>query len=156
YWPRQTLIDATGKVRWEHAGEGDYDKMSEQIMLLLKEAGETVSNSAAKEQRPKKSLREIFGLGIETNKITPELYLGSLRSRGFGNSQNNNPSTRTRYNDPGDHEQDIPYLNGDWVQNPEFLAHPTTDPGYVLLKYSARNANAVLGSLTGKPLKVAV
>src|SRR5262249_49243365 len=100
YWPRQTLIDATGKVRWEHAGEGDYDKMGEQIMLLLQEAGETVSNSAAKEQHPKKSLREIFGLGIETHKITPELYLGSLRSRGFGNDQNSNPSTRTRYNDP--------------------------------------------------------
>jgi len=37
YWPRQTLIDSTGMVRWEHAGEGDYDKMEEQIMRLLGE-----------------------------------------------------------------------------------------------------------------------
>ncbi len=37
YWPRQTLIDARGIVRWEHAGEGDYDKIEDQIGLLLKE-----------------------------------------------------------------------------------------------------------------------
>ena len=39
YWPRQTLVDANGRVRWEHAGEGDYDKMENQIRELLKEAG---------------------------------------------------------------------------------------------------------------------
>jgi thiol-disulfide isomerase/thioredoxin len=37
YWPRQTLIDSQGIVRWEHAGEGDYDKIEEQIGSLLKE-----------------------------------------------------------------------------------------------------------------------
>jgi thiol-disulfide isomerase/thioredoxin len=37
YWPRQTLIDATGRVRWEHVGEGDYDKMENKIRELLKE-----------------------------------------------------------------------------------------------------------------------
>lgn len=38
YWPRQTLIDAAGKIRWEHAGEGDYDIMEKRIRELLKEA----------------------------------------------------------------------------------------------------------------------
>lgn len=37
YWPRQTLIDATGRVRWEHVGEGDYDEMENKIRKLLKE-----------------------------------------------------------------------------------------------------------------------
>lgn len=37
YWPRQTLVDARGRVRWEHAGEGDYEEMEEQIRALLKE-----------------------------------------------------------------------------------------------------------------------
>jgi len=31
YWPRQTLISSKGTVRWEHVGEGDYDKMVERI-----------------------------------------------------------------------------------------------------------------------------
>jgi len=38
YWPRQALIDATGRVRWEHVGEGDYDEMERRIRELLKEA----------------------------------------------------------------------------------------------------------------------
>lgn len=37
YWPRQTLIDSRGNVRWEHAGEGDYDKMEDEVRALLKE-----------------------------------------------------------------------------------------------------------------------
>ena len=37
YWPRQTLIDSTGKVRWEHVGEGDYDRMERKVRELLKE-----------------------------------------------------------------------------------------------------------------------
>jgi hypothetical protein len=41
YWPRQTLIDARGRVRWEHAGEGDYEKMQEEIRALLNETGTT-------------------------------------------------------------------------------------------------------------------
>jgi len=41
YWPRQTLIDARGRVRWEHAGEGDYEKMQEEITALLNETGTT-------------------------------------------------------------------------------------------------------------------
>jgi hypothetical protein len=44
YWPRQTLIDSRGRVHWEHAGEGDYDKMEEEIRALLKETG-TASNN---------------------------------------------------------------------------------------------------------------
>ena len=37
YWPRQTLVDARGRVRWEHAGEGDYEEMEKKIRTLLKE-----------------------------------------------------------------------------------------------------------------------
>lgn len=38
FWPRQTLVDVTGRVRWEHAGEGDYEEMEERVRDLLKEA----------------------------------------------------------------------------------------------------------------------
>ena len=37
YWPRQTLIDVKGRVRWEHAGEGAYDEIENRIRELLKE-----------------------------------------------------------------------------------------------------------------------
>lgn len=34
--------------------------------------------------------------------------------------------------------------------------HETHEPGYVLLKYGAKNANAVLGALKTKPVRVDV
>jgi thiol-disulfide isomerase/thioredoxin len=37
YWPRQTLIDVNGFVRFEHIGEGDYDKIETNVVKLLKE-----------------------------------------------------------------------------------------------------------------------
>jgi thiol-disulfide isomerase/thioredoxin len=37
YWPRQTLIDANGMIRYEHVGEGDYDEIEARIVELLNE-----------------------------------------------------------------------------------------------------------------------
>jgi thiol-disulfide isomerase/thioredoxin len=148
YWPRQTLIDAQGRVRWEHAGEGDYDKMEEQIRELLKEAGTAV----VKEEQSGRIDRE-----SRSYDITPEIYLGALRSDGFGNGQVCVPGSCSRYIDQGDdHSRDVPYLSGDWTQFPEYVMHETNEPGYVFLKYGARNANAVLGALKRKPVRVAV
>src|SRR5215470_10877802 len=38
YWPAEYFIDAKGKVRFEHFGEGDYDKSEKWIQQLLAEA----------------------------------------------------------------------------------------------------------------------
>ncbi len=147
YWPRQTLIDARGRVRWEHAGEGDYDKMEEKIRELLKETGTAIAN-------PNRS--RIADHASRPYNITPEIYLGALRSQGFGNGQVCVPGSCSRYIDPKDHSRNIPYLSGDWTQFPEYVMHETHQPGYVLLKYGAKNANAVLGALKMKPVRVAV
>ena len=138
YWPRQTLIDSKGIVRWEHAGEGDYDKMEERMRDLLREKG----TSAESNGNPSSAGLEKFRFMPNT---TPEIYAGTLRSQGFGNGQVHASESRIRYVDPGKHSRDILYLSGDWTQFPEYVMHASTDAGYVLLKYSARNANAVLG-----------
>ena len=39
YWPAKYLIDARGRVRYAHFGEGDYDKTESAIRALLAEAG---------------------------------------------------------------------------------------------------------------------
>ena len=38
YWPRQTLIDCSGEVRYEHIGEGGYNEIEDQVAGLLAEA----------------------------------------------------------------------------------------------------------------------
>ncbi len=154
YWPRQTLVDSKGMVRWEHAGEGDYGKMEEQIIALLRETRNVAPNSPSKS---KVGWRERLGLqGVPGDRISPEIYVGALRSQGFGNGQVCVPGSCVRFIDPAEHSRDIPYLNGDWMQTHEYVVHATSDPGYVLLKYTARNANSVLGTSNGNPVRVIV
>lgn len=150
YWPRQTLIDAKGIVRWEHAGEGDYDKMERMVQNLLKETGAEPENKSG-------TGKDNLGAFEYSSKTTPEIYTGSLRSQGFGNGQVCVPGSCTRFIDPkDDHSRDVPYLQGDWTQFPEYVAHATSDPGQMVLKYAARNANAVLGTFGQAPATVHV
>jgi len=44
YWPRQTIIDVQGRIRYAHIGEGDYQEMERKVSELLKEKiGKTVA-----------------------------------------------------------------------------------------------------------------
>jgi thiol-disulfide isomerase/thioredoxin len=38
YWPRQAAVDAEGRIRYEHIGEGEYGEMERKITELLAEA----------------------------------------------------------------------------------------------------------------------
>jgi hypothetical protein len=41
YWPAQYLMDAKGRIRYHHFGEGDYGEIEGVIRELLKENGAT-------------------------------------------------------------------------------------------------------------------
>ena len=41
YWPANYFIDARGRVRYHHFGEGDYEKSERAIQSLLRENGAT-------------------------------------------------------------------------------------------------------------------
>jgi cytochrome c biogenesis protein CcdA/thiol-disulfide isomerase/thioredoxin len=69
YWPAEYLIDARGKVRHVHFGEGDYDKSEAAIRSLLAERDGRVGGMA----KP----RDPFTISAQT---TPETYLGSARA----------------------------------------------------------------------------
>jgi thiol-disulfide isomerase/thioredoxin len=151
YWPRQTLVDVEGRIRWEHAGEGDYGLMEEKVRELLKEAGTSFAGRMANAGLTSQEVSRSTG-----ERISSEIYLGSLRSEGFGNGQVCVPGNCSEYIDPGKHSGDVPYFSGPWTQFPEYVMHETTEPGYVVLKYEARNANAVLGALKMNPVRVQV
>ena len=75
YWPAEYLIDATGRVRRTHFGEGEYDKMESAIRALLKENGRTPSapHAAVSVQSP----------GAVQS---PETYLGAERMEYYDNA----------------------------------------------------------------------
>jgi len=69
YWPAKYLIDARGRVRYVHFGEGDDDRTEAAIRSLLAEAGDRPGARAA----PVRA--EVASDGV----TTPESYLGSAR-----------------------------------------------------------------------------
>lgn len=76
YWPAKYLVDAQGKVRWIHFGEGKYDEAEQAIQALLTEAGTEATGemSQIKDQTPRV-------------RLTPETYLGSLRMERFSSNE---------------------------------------------------------------------
>jgi cytochrome c biogenesis protein CcdA/thiol-disulfide isomerase/thioredoxin len=73
YWPAKYLIDARGRVRYAHFGEGDYDKTESAIRALLAEAGASRLGATARANV------EVASQGL----ATPETYLSYPRGTNF-------------------------------------------------------------------------
>jgi cytochrome c biogenesis protein CcdA/thiol-disulfide isomerase/thioredoxin len=74
YWPAKYLIDAEGRIRYVHFGEGDYEETEAAIRSLLAEAGNQPGPEAEADAETADP-----ALG------TPETYLGAARAQGFLN-----------------------------------------------------------------------
>ncbi len=76
YWPAEYLIDANGRIRRTHFGEGKYDEMELAIRRLLQENGQIVTGdlSSMSDQTP----------GYAR---TPETYLGAARMARFASPE---------------------------------------------------------------------
>ncbi len=75
YWPAKYLIDARGRVRFVHFGEGSYAETERAIRSLLAEAGQARLGGRAK-ARAETADPEV---------TTPESYLGASRADRFAN-----------------------------------------------------------------------
>jgi cytochrome c biogenesis protein CcdA/thiol-disulfide isomerase/thioredoxin len=73
FWPAKYLIDASGKVRYTHFGEGSYRQTEQAIRTLL----------GAERRRPLGSLARARGEIADPGVRTPETYLGAERAQAF-------------------------------------------------------------------------
>src|SRR5215831_9497910 len=79
YWPALYFVDARGRIRHHHFGEGEYDRSERVIQQLLAEAGTTGARG---------ELVSVDGRGAEAtadwrNLQSGENYLGSERTENF-------------------------------------------------------------------------
>jgi cytochrome c biogenesis protein CcdA/thiol-disulfide isomerase/thioredoxin len=104
YWPAEYLVDARGRVRYTHFGEGDYDKDEQAIRTLLAERGSRVHGALSKV----KALHP-------PSQATPETYVGLRRAQGFAVPPV--PGIKD-YGDPPDgplHSNEFA-LSGEWAE----------------------------------------
>jgi cytochrome c biogenesis protein CcdA/thiol-disulfide isomerase/thioredoxin len=150
FWPADYLVDAKGRIRYVHFGEGDYDASEKAVRSLLAENGATGLGAMSQPRVPRASR------GV----TTPESYLGTARADRFTNDPLREGSSRyalPRGNDvPPDH---LAYA-GTWDLSAE---KATAGPDAQLeLNFGARRVYLVLGSpaearqvhvyLDGKPI----
>ena len=142
YWPAHYFIDAEGRIRHHHFGEGDYEESERVIQELLAEAGKTGLPG---------SLVAVAATGAEAAADMAETYVGYDRA--------------THFVSPGGPVQDAPHvyaaatprlnewaLAGDWTIGGEHAALNAKD-GRIAYRFHARDLHLVLGPAPdGKPV----
>ena len=139
YWPAHYFIDAEGRIRHHHFGEGDYEESEKVIQQLLAEAGKTNMPTA---------LVAVNASGVaaaaDMNNVgSPETYIGYDRAENFVS--------------PGDAVRDAPHvysagtprlnewgLSGDWTIGAEH-AVLNEKGGGIVYRFHARDLHVVLG-----------
>ena len=144
YWPHEYLIDVDGYIRYDHIGEGNYDKTEKMIQALLKERMERLNQKSSIEptiSRPKEAPDADF-----SNIGTPEIYFGYQFTRGnFGNSEGIKQDETIDYKNPLTIEPNYAYLIGKWKNNADNM-ELAENKGAILLDFDAKKANIVAGS----------
>jgi Thioredoxin like C-terminal domain len=145
FWPAKYLIDARGRVRYTHFGEGEYGKTERAIRSLLAEAGHDRLGRRA-------SARVESGLAG----ATPESYLGAERAERFVNGALHDGLTNFRL--PAGAVAQLPpnhlAYEGPWKIAPSD-ATAGGDGALLHLHFLARRVFLVLGT-RGAPRRVEV
>jgi cytochrome c biogenesis protein CcdA/thiol-disulfide isomerase/thioredoxin len=153
YWPAHYFIDATGRIRGHHFGEGNYDESEQTIRKLLTEAGQT--------DLPPPGMGSAKAVGVqappdEAHDQSPETYVGYRRAENFASPGGFSQDQPHRYSAPAALKLNQWALNGSWNVDPE-KAVLSTVPGKIEFRFYARDLHLVLGpGSDGKPVRFRV
>jgi len=95
YWPADYIVDAKGRIRYHHFGEGEYEKSERVIQSLLRENGATGLDE---------STVRITADGAEAppgeDGRSPETYAGYARAENFASPERMALESRKTYSPP--------------------------------------------------------
>ncbi len=151
YWPAHYFVDAEGRIRHHHFGEGSYEESERVIQQLLAEAGRTnvsdgtVAVSASGAEAP----------ADNENALSPETYIGFDRAENFVPPGGMDPDAShvytaapARLNEWG--------LTGKWTVSAE-RANLDQKDGGIVYRFHSRDLHLVLGpGSDGKPVRFRV
>ncbi len=149
YWPAHYLVDARGRIRDQHFGEGAYAETERMIQSLLKEAHQGMPGMA-------EGLVQVVGSGVTAapsdTERSPETYLGYARQQNLVSPEAIKEDAIARFSTPRVLEPNQWALSGNWLISAEAAAVQASG-GTIRYRFRGRDLNLVLGSPGGKPLR---
>jgi cytochrome c biogenesis protein CcdA/thiol-disulfide isomerase/thioredoxin len=153
YWPAHYFIDAQGRIRGHHFGEGEYPQSEQTLRTLLAEAGFKDLPPAGV------STEQLTGVQVapdDSNMLSPETYVGYARAEHFSSPSGFVPDQANTYTAPDKLELNQWALTGTWIVGEE-QAVLSGAPGSIVFRFHARDLHLVLGPAPGgKPVRFRV
>jgi hypothetical protein len=140
YWPALYFVDAQGRIRQHHFGEGAYERSERIIQQLLAEAGVGEVD---------RELVSVEGRGLEAaadwdTLQSPETYVGYERAEGFTSPGGLAEGMRRVYVAPAQLSLNQWALVGDWtVEQQPAMLHEAD--GRIAYRFHARDLHLILG-----------
>ena len=153
YWPAHYFVDAQGRVRYHHFGEGEYEQSESVIRQLLAEAGKSTVAGGGFVQA------DAAGVGLapdDADSQSPETYVGYSRAENFATAGGEIHDQAHAYAAPASFELNQWALAGSWTVRDE-KAVLADAPGRIVYRFHARDLHLVLGpGANGKPVRFRV
>lgn len=152
FWPAHYFIDAHGRIRYHHFGEGHYEASERVIRELLAEAGHPAKDDA---------FAAATGAGVQMAPDmaqigSPETYVGYARAERFVSPGGQVRERSRDYALPAQWSLNQWALGGRWTVHGE-KAVLGDGGGRILYRFHARDLNLVLGpGRDGKPIRFRV
>jgi cytochrome c biogenesis protein CcdA/thiol-disulfide isomerase/thioredoxin len=149
YWPAHYFIDAQGRIRHHHFGEGEYAQSEQVIQQLLEEAGrKNVTNTVV-------STEDAHGVQQQSDMGSvgsPETYLGFERTQNFASPEKQAANAARQYTAPAKPALNQWGLGGNWLSQAEQITL-NQGSGSIVYRFHARDLHLVLGpTKDGKPV----
>ena len=150
YWPAHYFVDAQGRIRYHHHGEGEYDLSERVIRQLLAEAGHAPAGGGM----AKATASGAEAAAALSDIRSPETYIGYARADGFvspGGLAHDAPKNYA----PSQLQLNDWALEGPW-NDARQSARSLAPNAKIHFRFHARDLHLVLGSGTGKPVRFRV
>jgi cytochrome c biogenesis protein CcdA/thiol-disulfide isomerase/thioredoxin len=141
YWPAHYFIDAQGRIRGHHFGEGDYAESEQLLRQLLTEAG---AGQLATAGAP----AQATGVEAAANEAaldSPETYIGYERAANFASPGGQLRDAPGSYTAPATLQLNQWALSGPWRVEGERAVATAAHAG-IVFRFRARDLHLVLGT----------
>ncbi|MGY0556600.1 MULTISPECIES: cytochrome c biogenesis protein DipZ [unclassified Lysobacter] len=151
YWPAHYFIDAQGRIRAHHFGEGGYAEGEDMIRRLLTTAG--FKNLPGGYVKPGAKGAEAASSGDAQR--SPETYVGYARAEHFASGQ-------VAHDDAFDYHAPATLASNQWALDGRWTVHPQDATleragGSISFRFRGRDLHLVLGpTRDGKPVRFRV